>query len=39
MKKSLLLIAITTKGVTVVNNLIVSGIASYPAFYTQLIFN
>jgi len=30
---------ITTKGVTKVNGLIVSEIAGYPAFYTQLIFN
>jgi|TARA_B110000444_G_C18719276_1_gene537625 hypothetical protein len=30
---------ITTKGVTKIKNLIVSEIAGYPAFYTQLIFN
>ena len=30
---------ITTKGVTKINGLIVSEIAGYPAFYTQLIFN
>ena len=29
----------TTKGVTKINGLIVSEIAGYPAFYTQLIFN
>ncbi|MFL2889666.1 MAG: hypothetical protein ACJZ4O_02320 [Pelagibacteraceae bacterium] len=29
----------TTKGVTKINDLIVSEIAGYPAFYTQLIFN
>jgi hypothetical protein len=30
---------ITTKGVAKINGLIVSEIAGYPAFYTQLIFN
>ena len=30
---------ITTKGVAKVDGLIVSEIAGYPAFYTQLIFN
>jgi hypothetical protein len=29
----------TTKGVTKIDGLIVSEIAGYPAFYTQLIFN
>ena len=29
----------TTKGVAKINGLIVSEIAGYPAFYTQLIFN
>jgi hypothetical protein len=29
----------TTKGVAQINGLIVSEIAGYPAFYTQLIFN
>ena len=29
----------TTKGVTKIDDLIVSEIAGYPAFYTQLIFN
>ena len=30
---------ISTKGVTEIDGLIVSEIAGYPAFYTQLIFN
>ena len=29
----------TTKGITKIDGLIVSEIAGYPAFYTQLIFN
>ena len=29
----------TTKGITQINDLIVSEISGYPAFYTQLIFN
>jgi hypothetical protein len=30
---------VTTKGVTKIDDLIVSEIAGYPAFYTQLIFD